>query len=83
MKQPDFSYRINGMFALILPESRAGEAAMGELGELTNGTFKVLSSHVKALRSDLRRAGYSLVKRSARKTCSKADIEHLFGAISH
>ena len=31
--KPDFSYRIDGMFALILPESPAGEKAMGQTTE--------------------------------------------------
>ena len=34
-------------------------------------------------RSDLHRAGYTLRKRSSRKTCSKKDLEHLFGAVSN
>ena len=80
---PDFSYRIDGMFALILPESPAGEKAMGQVMEMTDGTAKVFSAQLNALKADLHRAGYTIQKRSARKICSKADIEHLFGAISH
>jgi hypothetical protein len=80
--KPDFSYRIDGMFALILPESLAGEKAMGELMRMTDDTSKVFSTQLNALKSDLHRAGYTIRKRSARKTCSKADLEHLFCAIS-
>jgi hypothetical protein len=35
---PDFSYRIDGIFALILPDSPAGEKAMPELMAMTDGT---------------------------------------------
>jgi hypothetical protein len=79
--QPDFSYRIEGMFALILPESPAGEKAMPELMAMTDGTAKVFASQLQALKSDLHAAGYTIRKRSVRKTCSKADIEYLFGQL--
>ncbi len=80
-KNPDFSYRIDGMFALILPESPAGEKAMPELMAMTDGTAKVFATQLQALKADLHRAGYTIRKRSTRKTCSKADIEHLFGQL--
>ena len=59
----DFSYRIEGMFALILPESPAGEKAMGEVMAMTDGTAKVFSSQINAFKSDLHRAGYTIRKR--------------------
>ncbi len=80
---PDFSYRINGMFAFILPESPAGEKAMGQVMEMTDGTGKVFAVQLNALKADLHRAGYTIRKQYARKTCSKADIEHLFGELTH
>ena len=78
----DFSYRIDGMFALILPESPAGEKAMGQVMEMTDGTGKVFSCQVNALRADLHKAGYTIRKRPALKRCSKADIDHLFGELN-
>jgi hypothetical protein len=35
---PDFTYRIEGIFALILPETPAGEKAMGQVMRMTDGT---------------------------------------------
>lgn len=78
----DFSYRINGMFAFILPESPTGEKAMGQVMEMTNGTGKVFAVQLNALKADLHRAGYTIRKQYARKTCSKADIEKLFGLLN-
>ena len=80
---PDFSYRINGMFAFIMPESPAGEKAMPELLKTTNGTGKVFALHLGALKAAMHRAGYTIRKRYERKTCSKADIEHLFGELAN
>ena len=79
----DFSYRINGMFAFILPESPAGEKAMGQVMEMTDGTGKVFSVQLNALKAAMHRAGYTISKRYERKTCSKADIEHLFGELAN
>ena len=59
----DFSYRIEGMFALILPESPAGEKAMSEVMAMTDGTAKVFSRQINAFKSDLHRAGYTIRKR--------------------
>ena len=75
----DFSYHIQGMFALILPETSAGEKAMPEVMAMTDGTAKVFSTQINALKADLHHAGYTIRKRSARKTCSKEEINHLFG----
>jgi hypothetical protein len=63
----DFSYRINGMFALILPESPNGEAAMGQVMEMTDGTAKVFAYQLNALKADLHRAGYTIIKRERSK----------------
>ena len=61
----DFSYRIEGMFALILPESPAGERAMGQLLRMTDGTAKVFTFQLDALKADLHAAGYTIHKRKA------------------
>jgi len=79
---PDFSYRIEGIFALILPESPAGEKAMEQLMRMADGTAKVLSSQLNALKADLHAAGYTIRKRKTLKRCTQADIDHLFGLLS-
>ncbi len=53
------------MFALILPESPAGERAMGQLLRMTDGTAKVFTFQLGALKADLHAAGYTIRKRSA------------------
>jgi hypothetical protein len=75
----DFSYRINGMFALILPESPNGEAAMGQVMEMTDGTAKVFAYQLNALKADLHRAGYTIKKRehSKLRKCSLGAIDEL------
>lgn len=59
----DFSYRVEGMFALILPESPAGEMAMAQVMEMTDGTAKVLACQLATFKTSLHRAGYSISKR--------------------
>jgi hypothetical protein len=59
----DFSYRIEGMFALILPESHDGEKAMGQVMEMTDGTAKVFSNQINAFKADLHCVGYTIRKR--------------------
>ena len=73
----DFSYRIEGMFALILPESPAGERAMGQLLRMTDGTAKVFTYQLDALKADLHAAGYTIRKRKAtghKRGCPLAEL---------
>jgi len=58
----DFTYRISGLFATILPETPAGEAEWGrEIGPKTAGTGKVLAgADLRAVLADIRRAGYTI-----------------------
>lgn len=75
----DFSYRIEGMFALILPESSAGEKAMGELLRMTEGTAKVFAFQLDALKADLHAAGYTIRKRRA---SAHANMEELLAELT-
>ena len=56
----DFSYRVDGMFALVLPESPDGERAMPELLAMTDGTAKVFVHQINALKADLAAKGYTM-----------------------
>ena len=75
----DFSYRIEGMFALILPESPAGERAMGQLLRMTDGTAKVFTFQLDALKADLHAAGYTIHKR---KASSNTNVDDLLAELS-
>jgi hypothetical protein len=83
MSEMDFSYRIEGMFALVLPESPAGEKAMGQLMRMTDGTAKVFAYQIEALKADLHAAGYTIRKRKKQSRMSDAElIEDLLADLS-
>ena len=78
----DLIYMKQGLFTAFIPESKAGEDAWRELAAQTDGTGKVFTHRLKAVISQLRKAGYTVQqakKKSAAKT--KSEVAEIMAAL--
>jgi hypothetical protein len=70
----DLLYMKQGLFTAFIPESKAGEDAWRELAKQTDGTGKVFTHHLKAVISQLRKAGYT-VRQAEKKSAAQVKSE--------
>lgn len=61
-KQPDLSYRDEGLFTCFVPNTAQGETAWNELAAKNDGVGKVLTIHANATIQQLKAAGYNVSK---------------------
>ena len=57
----DLSYLTTGIFTVILPNTKEGEHVWREI-VAQEGTHKIFTIHLKAVISQIRKAGYTIVK---------------------
>ena len=69
----DLYYINNGLFTRFVANTTAGECAYNTIAEVNNGTGSVLSTHLKSILSQLKKAGY-IVGKQPKSTLTLNDI---------